>query len=295
MNLLLNLLFVIIAAGFAVLFLVSLIINIVRAVNVNKLIKKDPQFVEGKVSEIIKSKNRVFVKVDFQSKENLMKFTDVFELTHKEFNDQYYEGQDVKIFYAAQKDETKVKSFPRYLEGQKMGLEAGPIVTDLIMFIGGIYVFITALISELMVDPSSNLRGLEWNGRPLVSGLDLNTVTTEATGVFSIIYILIIFVLYFLFFNYVFERLRGMSGEHTQNYLKLCGVKGTAQVKTFKFSRSKNAQGMKEALLTIEFYTNKGEKVNTSISSYLYSETQEEFIDILYDEKAPKTAVYMRK
>ena len=74
--------------------------------------------------------------------------------------------------------------------------------------------------------------------------------------------------------------------------LKICGIKGTAEVKTFKFGKSKNAQGVKESILEIEFFTNSGEKVNCSLNSYLYTNTQEQYIDILYDELNPKNVVY---
>ena len=60
----------------------------------------------------------------------------------------------------------------------------------------------------------------------------------------------------------------------------------------FKFGKSKNAQGVKESLLEIEFFTNSGEKVNCSLNSYLYTNTQEQYIDILYDPKNPKNVVY---
>ena len=46
--------------------------------------------------------------------------------------------------------------------------------------------------------------------------------------------------------------------------------------------------------MQIEYYTSSGEKINTRISSYLYSETQEEYVDIIYDAKNPKNVVYLR-
>ena len=65
-----------------------------------------------------------------------------------------------------------------------------------------------------------------------------------------------------------------------------------AEVKTFKFTKNKNNQGTKESALEIEFFTNAGEKVNCSLNSFLYTETQEQYIDILYDESNPKNVVY---
>ena len=104
--------------------------------------------------------------------------------------------------------------------------------------------------------------------------------------------LLVIIMFYLMLFTYIKERLFGMSAEHKTAYLKLCGIKGTAEVKTFKFGKSKNAQGTKESLLEIEFFTNSGEKVNCGLNSYLYTDTQEQFIDILYDEFNPKNVVY---
>ena len=62
MNFILNLLVIIATAVFALAYLANLIINLIRALKVNKLMKEDPDFVEGKVIEVIKQKNRVYTK-----------------------------------------------------------------------------------------------------------------------------------------------------------------------------------------------------------------------------------------
>ena len=54
MNFILNLLVIIATAVFALAYLANLIINLIRALKVNKLMKEDPDFVEGKVIEVIK-------------------------------------------------------------------------------------------------------------------------------------------------------------------------------------------------------------------------------------------------
>ena len=46
--------------------------------------------------------------------------------------------------------------------------------------------------------------------------------------------------------------------------------------------------------MTIEYRNHLGELTQTMLSSYAYTETQEEYIKILYDPKHPKTTVYMR-
>ena len=147
MNFILNLLAVILTMAAACVFLASLIINLVRALKVNKLIKLDPEFVEGKVVEIIKHKNQVFVRVEYTSKVNMLKFSELFQLTYKEFNDQYYEGQAVKVYYPKTNGVKNVTCFPTYLEGQKMGISAGQLFTDIL---GGNRVgIITCLVDPL--------------------------------------------------------------------------------------------------------------------------------------------------
>ena len=52
---------------------------------------------------------------------------------------------------------------------------------------------------------------------------------------------------------------------------------------------------MKECHLEIEYTTFEGEKIETRLSSFLYFQTQEEYIDILYAPQDPKNVVYLRK
>ena len=289
MNFILNLIAVILTMAAAIVFLGSLIINLVRALKVNKLIKLDPDYVEGKVVEIIKHKNQVFVRVEYTSKVNMLKFNELFQLTYKEFNDQYYEGQDVKVYYPKLGDLKNVTCFPTYLEGQKMGINAGQLFTDILLFAGGAWVAWVVLNYVITPCKKTGLIGLEWNGRPFIeSTRNFDTIAEGAEPCLTGIYVIIIIMFYVMLFTYIKERLFGMSAEHKTSYLKICGIKGTAEVKTFKFGRSKNAQGVKESLLEIEFFTNSGEKVNCSLNSYLYTQTQEQYIDILYDEKNPK-------
>ncbi len=295
MNLIVNILVLLVIIGFVGVFLFSFILNLIRAINANKAIKTNPSYVEGKVIEITKDKRRVYVRVEYISKSNMTKFNDVFEFTPKEFNDQYYEGQEVKIYYADPKGLKKVNCFPIYLEGQKRGLEVSPIVLDAFLFAGSVYVLVLSLLSLLTKDPKTGIIGLEWNGRPLISNFSLNTVPEGTTGCFNILNLFIFAIFYIMLFSYLVERISGMSAVHKQYYLKICGIKGTAEVKTFKYGKSKNAQGYKEAQMKIEFFTNSGEKVECDLNSYLYSETEEQFIDILYDEKNPKNVCYMRK
>ena len=143
--------------------------------------------------------------------------------------------------------------------------------------------------------------GLEKNALPLIAMLsrfngevyvDSNGATLAVT---SGIFLIIIVFFYVLLFPYIKERFLGMSTAHKNSYLKLYGVKGMAEVKTFKFTHGKGPNNEKESYLTIEFDDVNGKTVTTHLSSYLYSESQEQYIDILYDEKNPNNVVYMRK
>ena len=293
MNFILNLVAVILTMAAALVFLGSLIINLIRALKVNKLIKLDPDFVEGVVTEIIKQKNQVYVRIEYTSKINMLKFNELFSLTYKEFNDQYYEGQKVKVYYPKLKDIKNVTCFPTYLEGQKMSINAGQLFTDIILFAGGAWIAWIVLGSVITPCEKTGLIGLEWNGRPFIEATrSLDTAVEGVTPCLTGIYVIVMFMFYLMLFTYIKERLFGMSSEHKTSYLKICGIKGTAEVKTFKFGKSKNAQGVKESILEIEFFTNSGEKVNCSLNSYLYTNTQEQYIDILYDELNPKNVVY---
>ena len=47
--------------------------------------------------------------------------------------------------------------------------------------------------------------------------------------------------------------------------------------------------------MTIEYRNHLGELTQTMLSSYAYTETQEEYIDVIYDPKNPKNVVYLLK
>lgn len=304
MNLIINILVLVITGAAVGLFAFNLIINIIRGTKVNKQMQTNPEYVMGTVTSIERARKRVFVKVEYISKANKNKFAEIYEFSEKKFEDQYVEGQEVKIFYPNPKDLKKVNSFPTFLEGQKIKMELGPLFTDIMLFAGTAWIFVMLLIAMLtpkLASDGNTYIGLQWNGLPLISLfgrfnpdvlVDENNYPLTVTSGF---YMLIVILFFFMLYPYIKERLLGMSATHKNNYLKLCGVKATAEVKTFKFTRNKGENGQKEAELQIEYFTRNGEKINCSLSSFLYSETQEQYIDILYDEKQPKNVVYMRK
>ena len=95
--------------------------------------------------------------------------------------------------------------------------------------------------------------------------------------------------------SYIIERLVGMTKDHNEKYLKICGLRAKAEVMTYKLTKTKNAQGVKQSQIKVSFRSNVGEKIETDISSFMYTEKPDQFIDVLYDGVKPKRAVYLKK
>lgn len=281
----LGIIYYVFIVAFMVAYTICFIINLIRAIKVKKSMKKECASVNGKVIEIVKEKKRVFVKVEYVSPVNRVRFVDYFEFSEKEFADQYYVDQEVQIYYPKTENEKRITCFPTYLEGMKIKIQSGPIVTDA-MFMG-VGIFMTVWLTYLIIQ---------------IKSIDLfkiiSTDVASGTGCGSygtMIIFLLPFLMYVMTIPYIIERFTMAPKEQNQSYLKLCGAKGMAEVKTFKFSKNKDAKGNKEAMMEIEFFNNKGEKIKTNLNSFMYSETQEQYINILYDVKHPKNVVYMRK
>lgn len=286
-NIIINNLFLVMTAGFMILYLVSMIINLIRATKVLKDLKKNPKVVKGVIVDIAQDKKYTFIKVKYTSPSNHQVFTDTIQMTNSDFNDQYYVDQEVDVRYP---DPTKLKRiyyFPKFIGDQKIKIEAGPLFTDALLVASGIFIFCYVLYQMIATEGA-------FTGKvPLIAGGLFQTTQTQTTGVFSTFAVLASIVIYVILFSYVLERLISASVEHTHNYLKLCGIQCTAKVVTYKFGRSKDAKGNKESQMKIEFYDN-GELIQANLNSYLYTETQDEYIKILYDPKNPKTTVYIR-
>lgn len=288
MDLIINILFFAIVAFFALAYVVSFIINIIRAIKVNNLMKVTSLTVDAVVSDVVVEKKRVYVKVDYMSKANGETFYNVFEFTGSEWKEQYKIGDQVKIIYPDTANLKRVVCFPVYLEGMKVKIESGPAFTDALMAFAGLFIFVNVLVIYL------NKGGFS-NNISLCNFNLASCMTTSEYEMFSIVYVMMILVIYVILAGYLYERFTSLSSNQNQNYLKLSGLKSVATVKTFKFGKQKNQKGLKEAQMKIEFYTCKGEKVEADLNSFMYSETQEEFINILYDLKKPKNCVYLKK
>lgn len=285
MDIVLSVVYYIFMCFFMVAYTGCFVVNFIRAYKINKIMKVKYLSVNAKVIEIIKEKKRVFVKVEYKSATNYVNFIDFFELTEKEFKDQYYVDQELKIYYPNVDDLKRVTCFPTYLEGQPIKMKTGPLVSDFLL--AAVSIFMVGWVTTLVI---------KLGGFYIFN--DANT-SVEAAGncaSFSsaLVYMLPVFM-YITTIPYLIERFTLASKEENQNYLKLYGAKCMAEVKTFKFSNTKNDKGVKESILTIEFYDNKGELIKANLNSFMYTETQEQYVNILYDLKNPKNVVYMRK
>lgn len=286
-NILVNILFLVITFCFMGLYFVSLILNIIRASKALNQIKKNPKTTKAVVTEIVEDKHNVYVKFKYTSYVNRQTFNDMIQMSKSDFKNQYYVDQEIELVYPDTTNFKRVYYFPRFISDQKKKIESGPLFTDILMCVAGTAIFVYTLVMMITKNAFSGEVQL------VTSGSLFPTGTQDATGIFELFTVIIMFVIYFMLFSYVLERLISASLEHTHNYLKLCGILCKARVITYKFGRSKDSKGNKESQMKIEFYDN-GELIQANLNSHLYTETQEEYINILYDPKHPKTTVYMR-
>lgn len=289
MDLAINLIFFIIVSAFMVLYVVSFILNFIRAKKVNKKMQETSKRVKGVVSQIAEEKRRVYVRVDYKSPSNGENFYNIFEFTKSEWTNQYKEEDEVEIIYPDTTNEEKVICFPVYLEGMKVKVESGPLFTDGLVAFSGIFIFVLVLMTYITKNGFSDIAALcNFN-------IASCTQPTKDYEMFSLMYVIMILFIYIMLAGYLKERFTSLSSTQNQNYLKLVGLRCAARVVTFKFGRSKNQQGLKEAQLKIEFSTAQGEQISADLNSFMYSETQEEIINILYDPKKPTNCVYLKK
>lgn len=277
MNIFLNIAFLGINILFLGAYLFNLILNLVRDISAKTLLKKDPQSLKALVKDIKTHKRRTYMVVEYTSPKNLILFTNTFEFIVGEIEEKYGIGKSINLLYIDTKDLKKVSSFPMAIEGEKIKLAAGPLFTNLML------VFLAAF-NTINV---------------FIRMLNANAFTSNEVSLFTIfdgqLYIILILAIYIMLITYLIDSLTLMPQASNHDYLKIYGIKGTARVKTFKFARAKNAKGFKEAQMEIEYFTTTGEKIEAKLSSYLYSETQEEYINIIYDPKRHSNVVYLRQ
>lgn len=274
MNLFLNYLVLIIAVGLAGLYFYNMLINIIRTNQVKKELIDNCAALEGTVSKLITKKKKTYVKVRFTSPTSGMLFELFFEYFTDDWKDRAKVGDNITIIYPEVSKVKKITAFPTFLEGDKIKMPIGAFVTDLMLLLFSAYVVYSIVYNMIQKNA-------------FVTNVPVTEVTS---GVMLVLY----FVMHFLLITYVIDRLNNAPTQENQNYLQIYGVHTNAEVTTFKFAGSKNARGYKEAQMEIEYFNGVGEKIKAKCASYYYSETQEQFISILYDPKNYKNVVYIK-
>ncbi len=258
---------------FLVAYIVNFIIGLIRDINAKKKFKNNDYLtVEGTVVNVQKDKKIIHVFIEFTGPNNLILFSQMYDYTYSEFEKTPYEvGQKLRLAYNDVKDLKKVHTFPVIIEGTKPVLDKGPL------FANGALVAVATYFSIYILITTLN----NWEK-------SFNEIYTSA-------YVLIVLVIYCVLLSYLTESLFSIPRTENQNYLKMYGHTTKARVVTFKLGGSKNQRGFKESRMTIEYRNHLGELTQTNLNSYMYTETQEEYIDIVYDPKNAKNVVYLKK
>lgn len=265
--------FIVINFIFLGFYVFNFIISLIRDIkSKNKFKTNEYLTVDGTVIKIDENKKFTYVIIEFTGPKNLIAFTQTFQYTVEEFKNNPYEvGDKVKLAY---NDVSKVKrlhTFPIIIEGSKPKLEKGAIFANLALVGVAGYFSIYILITTLQ----------KWS--------------EEFGKIFSGTYVLIVLMIYVVLLTYLIESIFSIPKTENQNYLKAYGHHTKARVVTFKLGGKKNPKGFKESRMTIEYRNHLGELTQTMLSSYAYTETQEEYIDVIYDPKNPKNVVYLLK
>lgn len=259
-------------------FVVNFVIGLVRDIKFKNAIKKNPQTLKAHVREIDKVKNRVYMIVDFQSPHNRLNFSEAYEFFESDLKGREFTvGEEIDLIYNDITTWKKVMGFPLLIKEFKVKLERGPLFLNIMLIIFSIWVNINMILVYVNND-----------------GFNPEVPFSGEGGLFNQIYVLIMVFVYAMILSYVVVNIAEMPKKDMQNYLKIYGNIAKARVKTYKFGRAKNNKGNKESIITIEFSTNEGVQVETKLTSFLYTETQQEYIDILYDPKKPKCVVFLK-
>lgn len=259
-----------------IIFVVNFIISLVRDLNVKKQLKTNPKEIKARVREVQQGKNRIYMLVEFSSPHNRLLFSETYELFESDLKGREFKvGDEIDLIYNDISSWKKIWAFPLHIKELKVKLEGGPLFANIALILLSIYVC--------------------WN--MITTYVNKNAFTSDIalTEMFTTFYIFVMIFVYGMVLTYVVTGLIDMPRKDLQNYLKLYGNIAKARVKTYKFSNQKNAKGTKESIIDIEFSTNDGTQVETRLTSFLYTETQEEYIDIIYDPKKPKNVVYLRQ
>ncbi len=275
-------LYLIILSLFMLGFIFNFAYSLYKDITTKKNIKKNPMHITGKIIETKQVKNRIYLLVEFTSDHNRLLFTETYELFDSDLKlEDYPVGKEVDLIYGDVSNLKKVRAFPLLMADLKVKLEKGPIFLNSCLVAMGAFILVQTILTFI-------------NKHAFTSDIPLITMN-GVEGIYpNYLYILLMAVIYFIVVQYMVTNLIDTPRKDLQNYLKIYGNVAKARVKTYKFGRNKDSKGNKESLIELEFRTNEGVQVDTKLSSFLYTETQEEYIDIIYDPKNPKNIVYLK-
>lgn len=265
--------FIVINGIFLIIYIINFIIGLVRDINAKKLFKEGKyQVIDAVVIDIKENKKNVNLLVEFTGPNNLILFSQQYDIPVEEWKKNPYTiGQKVKLSYIDVKDKKRIHTFPLLIEGAKIKLDKGPLFANAALVGVSLYFTLNVLL-KILADLSKPFEEL-----------------------FNPAYVFIVLIIYFVLFSYLTESLFSIPRVENHNYLKIYGHTTKARVITFKLGGSKNARGFKESRMTIEYRNHLGELTQTNLASYMYTETQEEYIDIVYDPKNSKNIVYLKR
>jgi hypothetical protein len=268
---------------FIIFFIVATVIVALRYINTYKKMDQEgkKKVLEAKITQTSNDINNIIFLADFVSPASRINFNKRFVLSKKHFNEEdFTENKTINLVYPEVDEEkqSKVLYFPLLVEGQKR-----PYNYQFLLGAGSLIVATIALLVFLISTFSKNNmfdKGIGEVWEFLVSK--------------SQFLVVLVIMGFFVAMQAMLTILISPSRDTLYDYLKVYGVKAKARVKTYKYGRAKS-EGMKECHLEIEYTTFEGEKIETRLSSFLYFQTQEEYIDILYAPQDPKNVVYLRK
>lgn len=272
--------YLIIISLFLVAFCINFGISLYRDLKSKKALKTNPIHQKGIVRDVQTVKGKVFVTVEFTSNHNRLLLSNVFELFESDLKGKTYTvGQEVDMIYNYVTNEKKIKNFPLLLADSKVKLEKG------VLFLNSALIFMAGFILANTIFMYAQTNALSTD-IPLVG---------EGGLYENYFYILLMFVIYFILCNYMVSTIFDAPRKDVQNYLKFYGNVAKARVITYKFGKAKNSRGLKESIIELEYSTNSGEQVKAKLTSFMYTESQDEYIDIIYDPKNTKSVVYLKQ
>lgn len=275
---------------FFVFFIINLIVTLIRQTKAKKLLITHPLTVKGKVRQIKKTDKKNYLTIEFVSPQSLINFTQVYQFAVKDkaLND-FSEGQEIELKYYDYKKllgnkegkKKKLRCFPLVLKDDKPKLDSGIVFINIALVGMGLYML------WFLFDQFIRVNGFS-PSTPFVGEADKAIYA-------SWLPVIVMLVVYAVLGNFILDNVFSIPRLDNQNYLKIAGYRAKGRVVTFKLVGKKNNKGFKESEIKIEYYDYLGQKIEATLNSYLYTETQEEYIDILYDPYNTSNVVYLKQ